>query len=137
LLNPGLLRVDKEKAKIKSRQERTMGIQNWSENVILVNLAAEPDLGEEIQSVCEIVSKRTDQDVVMDFSDVEILTSSSIAKLLKLRKILFDNQHKLVLCCVRPATKNIFYVTGLDTVFSFVQDQFIALASLQMAAAEM
>jgi len=28
-------------------------------------------------------------------------------------------------------------VTGLDTVFSFVQDQFIALASLQMAAAEM
>ena len=69
-----------------------MGIQNWSENVILVNLAAEPDLGEEIQSVCEIVSKRTDQDVVMDFSDVEILTSSSIAKLLKLRKVLFDNQ---------------------------------------------
>lgn len=113
-----------------------MGIQNWSEQVILVNLAQEPDLGEEIQSVCEIVSEQTDQDVVIDFSDVEILTSSSIAKLLKLRKILHDNQQKLILCCVQPQTKNIFHVTGLDTVFSFVQDQFIALAGLQMAETE-
>ena len=28
-----------------------MGIQNWSENVILVNLAEEPYLGEELQTV--------------------------------------------------------------------------------------
>lgn len=113
-----------------------MGIQNWSDNVILVNLAVEPELGEEIQSICEIVSSRTDQDVVIDFSDVDILTSSSIAKLLKLRKILHDNRRKLVLCCMQPQTKNIFYVTGLDSVFSFVQEQFIALAGLQMAEAK-
>ena len=113
-----------------------MGIQNWSENIILVNLAQEPDLGEEIQSVCETVVDKKDQDVVIDFSEVEILTSSSIAKLLKLRKILHDNQRKLILCCVQPQTKNIFHVTGLDSVFSFVQDQFIALAGLQMAEAE-
>ena len=113
-----------------------MGVQNWSEHVILVNLAQEPDLGEDVQSVCEIVTDQADQDVVVDFSDVEILTSSSIAKLLKLRKILHDNQRKLVLCCVQPQTKNVFHVTGLDTVFSFVQDQFIALAGSQMAEAE-
>lgn len=113
-----------------------MGIQQWSENVILVNLAPEPDLGEEVLSVCEMVSRHKEQDVVVDFSDVEIVTSSSIAKLLKLRKILHDNQRKLVFCCVQPQTKNIFLVTGLDTVFTFVADQFVALAGLQMAQAE-
>lgn len=112
-----------------------MGIQQWSENVILVNLAPEPDLGEEIISVCEMVSRQKEQDVVIDFSDVEIVTSSSIAKLLKLRKVIHDNQRKLIFCCVQPQTKNIFLVTGLDTVFTFVEDQFVALAGLQMAQA--
>jgi len=100
-----------------------------------VNLAPEPDLGEEIISVCEMVSRQKEQDVVIDFSDVEIVTSSSIAKLLKLRKVIYDNQRKLVFCCVQPQTKNIFLVTGLDAVFTFVEDQFVALAGLQMAHA--
>ena len=113
-----------------------MGIQDWSDDVILVNLAKEPDMGEELQTVIGMVTENENRDVVVNFSDVDILTSSSIAKLLKLRKILHDNQQKLVLCCVQPQTKNIFHVTGLDTVFSFVQDQFIALAGLQMAETE-
>ncbi len=118
-----------------TERNSNMGIQQWSENVILVNLAPEPDLGEEIISVCEMVSRQKEQDVVIDFSDVEIVTSSSIAKLLKLRKAIHDNQRKLVFCCVQPQTKNIFLVTGLDTVFTFVEDQFVALAGLQMAQA--
>ena len=113
-----------------------MGIQNWSENVILLNLAKEPDSGEEIQSVCEIISEKPDRDVVVDFSDVDIVTSSSIARLLKLRKLLHDHRRKLILCSLRPQTKNIFYVTGLDAVFYFVEDQFLALAGLQMAETE-
>lgn len=110
-----------------------MGIQNWSENVILVNLANEPDMGEELQTVIGIVSENEGLDVVIDFADVEIVTSSSIAKLLKLRKVLHDNGQKMILSTVRPKTKSIFAVTGLDTVFEFVEDQFIALASLQLA----
>jgi anti-anti-sigma factor len=71
-------------------------------------------------------------DVVVDFADVDIVTSSSVAKLLKLRKVLYDNNRKLVFSSVRPKTKSIFNITGLDTVFEFVDDQFIALASLQL-----
>ncbi len=58
-----------------------MGIQNWSENIILLNLAAEPQLGEELQAVIEMVTAEKPRDVVIDFAEVEILTSSSIAKL--------------------------------------------------------
>ncbi len=109
-----------------------MGIQNWSEEIILVNLAKEPDMSEELQTVVSLVNDDRDVDVVVDFADVDIVTSSSIAKLLKLRKSLCDNGQKLVLSSVQPKTRSIFSVTGLDTVFDFVEDQFIALASLQM-----
>lgn len=109
-----------------------MGIQNWSDDVILVNLAKEPDMGEELQTVIGIVTENENRDVVVNFSDVDILTSSSIAKLLKLRKVLCDNGQKLVFCSIQPKTRSVFTVTGLDSVFQFVDDQFVALASLQL-----
>lgn len=109
-----------------------MGIQNWSENVILVNLAQEPHMSEELQTVTEIVGDRGNCDVVIDFFDVEIITSSSLAKLLKLQKTLKDCNHSMVLCSLKPQTKDIFKVTGLDSVFDFVDDQFLALAGLQL-----
>lgn len=109
-----------------------MGIQNWSENLILVNLPKEPDMGEELQTVITLVTDNSELDVVVDFMDVDIVTSSSVAKLLKLRKVLYDNNRRLVLSTVRPKTKAIFNITGLDNVFEFVDDQFIALASLQL-----
>jgi len=111
-----------------------MGIQNWSETIILVNLAAEPQMGEELQTVVDMVRRRT-RDIVVDFSEVDIITSSSIAKLLKLRKTLADSDHRLVLSGVKAKTRNVFTVTGLDVVFEFVEDQFLALAGLQMAGA--
>jgi anti-anti-sigma factor len=109
-----------------------MGIQNWSDNIILVNLAQEPQLGEELLTVIGMVNERQDDDVVVDFADVDIITSSSIAKLLKLRKALLDCNHRMVLSSVKRRTYNVFTVTGLDSVFEFVEDQFLALAGLQL-----
>ncbi len=55
-----------------------MGVQNWSDNIILVNLAQEPQLGEEIQATSAMAADKGDCDVVVDFADVDIITSSSI-----------------------------------------------------------
>ena len=109
-----------------------MGIQNWSEDIILVNLAQEPQMGEELQAVVEMVSGNGAYNVVIDFAEVDIVTSSSIAKLLKLRKVQTDNGRHLVFSTVSPKTKEIFTLTGLDCVFEFVDDQFVALAGLQL-----
>lgn len=111
-----------------------MGIQEWSENIILVDLPQEPNVGEELKSVTEMVRDRGDCDVVMDFSNVDILTSSSLSKLLKLRKLLADCAHRLVFSNVAPATKGIFTVTGLDGIFEIADDKFVALASLQVVS---
>ena len=110
-----------------------MGIQDWSEDIILVNLSKEPSLSEDLKAVIQIVGKRKDSDVVIDFTDVEIVTSSSLASLLKLRKVLKDNGRHLMFCGVKPSTRNIFTLTGLDGIFEFADDQFVALASIQMA----
>ena len=109
-----------------------MGIQNWSEDIILVDLPAEPQLGDEVKTVTEMVRDRGDCDVVMDFSCVDIVTSSSLSKFLRLRKLLGDCGHRLVFCNVAVATKGIFIVTGIDGIFEFADDKFVALASLQL-----
>ena len=109
-----------------------MGIQNWSDDIILVDLPGEPEIAEELEIITGIVRDRADCDVVIDFSNVDIVTSSSISRLLKLRKMLTDCTHKLVFCGVAPVTKSIFTVTGIDEIFEFVDDKFLALASIQM-----
>ena len=109
-----------------------MGIQNWSEDIVLVDLPPEPQTADELKSVTEIVCDRGDCDIVMDFSSVDIVTSSSLSGLLRLRKLMVDCGHKLVFCNIAPATKGIFSITGLNDVFEIVDDKFVALASLQL-----
>ena len=111
-----------------------MGIQNWSEDIILVDLPQEPNMGDELKTVIEMVRDRGDCDVVIDFSNIDIVTSSSLSKLLKLRKLLADCEHRLVFCNVAPATRGIFTVTGLDGIFELADDKFVALASLQIVS---
>ncbi len=111
-----------------------MGIQNWSDDIILVDLPQEPEMADELKTVTGMVRDRGNCDVVIDFSSVDIVTSSSLSKLLKLRKLSGDCGHRLVFCNVAAATRGIFTVTGLDGVFEIVDDKFVALASLQVVS---
>ena len=125
------LKIDENCIGLTGRTE--MAIQDWSENIILVDLPPEPQMGDELETVTQIVRDRGDCDVVVDFSSVDIVTSSSLSKLLKLRKLLADCGHRLVFSNAAPATKKIFTITGLDEIFDFTDDKFVALAGLQMA----
>jgi len=107
-----------------------MGIQNWSEDIILVDLPQEPEMPNELETVMEMVNDRGGCEVVIDFSDVDIITSSSLSKLLKLRKILDDFDHKVTLCGVTAATKGIFMITGLDCFFEFADNKSVVLATV-------
>jgi anti-anti-sigma factor len=124
------LKADEDCIELAGRVE--MAIQDWSENIILVDLPPEPQMSDELEAVTEIVRDRADCEVVVDFSSVDIVTSSSLSKLLRLRKLMTDCGHQLVFCGAAPATKKIFTITGLDEIFEFVDDKFVALAGLQM-----
>ena len=103
-----------------------MGIQMLSKEVIFVALPPEPEIAEELESVMQGAGEGCDYDVAVDFSDVDIVTSSSLSKLLKLRKVLVDRKHRLVCCNLAAATRGIFTLTGLDGVFEFVDGSFIS-----------
>ena len=87
-----------------------MGIQSWSENVILVNLPHWLGDHAELQTVVEMVREKGDCNVVIDFSSVYVVGSTTFARLLELRQVLQDSGHKLVLCGLSPATKGVFTI---------------------------
>ena len=109
-----------------------MSTQNLSEDVLLVNLPAEePQIASELKRTNEFVTGKDGCNVVVDFSGVEIITSSSISNLIILHKFLNERGHKLVLCNVAFVTKCIFTVAGLDKIFDFVEDPSAAVTSIQ------
>jgi anti-anti-sigma factor len=109
-----------------------MGIQNFSENVLFVDLPSNASqIENELKNLNETVSTRSDCDVVIDFFRVEIITSSSISNLMILRKLMQEHERQLILCNVAVMTKYIFTVAGLDKVFDFVDDRLAASAAIQ------
>ena len=111
-----------------------MAIQKFSEDVLFVDLPfKEPQIGDGLKILNEIVSTRSDCDVVIDFFRVEIITSSTLSNLIILRNLLQERGCQLILCNVAIVTKYIFTVAGLDAVFDFVDDRFAALATVRCA----
>ncbi len=109
-----------------------MGIQNFSEDVLLVDLPIkEPQIGDELKNLNEIISARSDCDVVVDFSKVEIVTSSNISNLMALRMLLRGRGRQLILCGVSAPTKSVFTIAGLDAVFELASDKDAALAAIR------
>lgn len=108
-----------------------MSMQHWSENIVLVELPEAPQTGAELDHVIRHVCDQGNCSVVLDFSHVTILTSTSLATLLRLNTLLDSCGQRLLLCGLGPATRGIISVTGLDDVFQILDNRFDALTSLQ------
>jgi anti-anti-sigma factor len=109
-----------------------MPIQNWSENVLLVELSDDPQFTDDMTALLETVEARGDRDVVLNFQSVTFLNSSNIAKLLKLRKFIINHQRKLKLCSISTHVWGVFLVTGLDKIFEVYDNVALGLASMQL-----
>jgi anti-sigma B factor antagonist len=109
-----------------------VSIENWSENIVVVELQEDPAFTDDLTSVIEQTAQRSDVDVVLDFTGVNYVNSSNIAKLLKLRKRLINNKRRLVLCGIDTNVWGLFLVTGLDKVFEFADSVATGLATVQL-----
>ncbi len=114
-----------------------MAIQNWSDEITVVELGDDPQFTEDLDGLMDSVESNP-TDVVLNFAAVGFINSSNVAKLLRIRKVMLAVDRRLVLCDVNAQVWGIFLVTGLDKIFEFTSDVAIALASLQieMAAGE-
>jgi anti-anti-sigma regulatory factor len=108
-----------------------MGIQNLSEDILLITLPEQPQHRQEIDIVNKLLSDSVGFDVLVDFSKVEILTSESICGLMILDKLLRGSGRKLVFFDIPSSIKQIFVRTGLLAVFDLADDEFDALQHIQ------
>jgi len=110
-----------------------MPIENWSDDVLLVELSDDPQFTDDMTALLETVEKRSDLDIVLNFQEVNFLNSSNIAKLLKLRKMqVASHRRKLKLCAINTHVWGVFLVTGLDKIFDVYDDVASGMLSLQL-----
>ncbi len=109
-----------------------MAIQQWSDEIIIVDLPDEPEMTDELISLAEFLADKENLNVVIDFAGVGEITSAGLSRLLKLRQLTAQGGRRLVLCNINASTEDIFWVTGLTDLFDLTEDKFSALATLEM-----
>jgi len=111
-----------------------MAIQNWSNEIIMGELAEEPAYSDDLTSLTEMIEQQP-RDVVLNFGTVDFLNSSNIAHLLRVRKAIQIAGKRLILCGINNQVWGIFLLTGLDKIFEYTNDTATALATLQLGEA--
>ncbi|MDF1808070.1 MAG: STAS domain-containing protein [Phycisphaerales bacterium] len=110
---------------------------DWSDNIVIANLADEPALSDELSMICERIENAKEQEpvpnAVLEFHEVSYVNSSNIAQLLRLRKNLEAHNRQLVLSGVSDEVMSVLVVTGLNKVFKFAADLLTAIASIQIS----
>jgi anti-anti-sigma regulatory factor len=110
-----------------------MWIENETDStyVLYTPVSQEPELQRELEIIYEIINGRDDCYVIISLAEIEILTSSSISRFLKLHNSLSENERLLVLCKVGLPVKGIFRTAGLSEVFNFAPDMLAAQTMIQ------
>ena len=65
--------------------------------------------------------------IILDFSNVEYLSSAALGKLITMEKKVKSAKGKLRLCCIRPEIYEVFAITKLNRLFKICEDQERAL----------
>lgn len=108
---------------------------NWSDKIVIADLAEEPALSEELGTLIEKINgmdREKVPHVVVNFAQVGYIHSSNIAQLLRLRKRLLECGRTIKLCSVSDEVWSVLLITGLDKVFRFAPDTMTALAGIQL-----
>jgi anti-sigma B factor antagonist len=65
--------------------------------------------------------------IILDFSNVEYLSSAALGKLITMEKKVKAAKGNLRLCCIRPEIYEVFAITKLNRLFKICEDQERAL----------
>lgn len=104
--------------------------ERWSSGITVVRLGDDPQFTEDTDALLE--QPNLPGDIIFDFSAVNVINSSNLAALLRIRRVASSQHKRMILCGARDAAWTAFLLTGLDKVFSFAQDVPTALANMQM-----
>lgn len=108
-----------------------MAIDRWSERVVVVQLADDPQFGDTIDALLPMLQSEK-LDAVINLSAVHYVNSANLGRLLQVRRVQSRQESRLVLCGIATAVWGVFLVTGLDKLFDYSDDVTTSLATLQI-----
>ena len=100
-----------------------MKIENIASDIIVFSVRGEPNLGDELQAIAKMIAGDINSHIIIDFAGVDIIRSSSLTLLLKLRQALIARGLQTVLCGLHNLTQSILEITDLNTIFTVVSDR--------------
>jgi len=84
-------------------------------------------------SIIPLVERKQGINLVLDFSNVEFLSSSALGLLIRVSKKTHESNGHLRLCAISASIMEIFKITRLDKIFKIFPDRYQALESLEMS----
>ena len=111
-----------------------MTLNQWSEDVLILELQDEPDFSEDTDSLL-VKLKNSDvlvSDVIIDLQQVATLNSSNLGALIECEKLLSKKDRRMIICNINDGIWSTMLATGLDQVFTFIEDTTTALTSLMV-----
>ncbi|MDD5134510.1 MAG: STAS domain-containing protein [Phycisphaerae bacterium] len=106
----------------------------YAQNTTIVTLTDEKLLeDEDIKALEDSVMPLIDGavNIVIDFSNVQFLSSAVLGLLIRISKKVNENKGRLKLCCINPKIFEIFKITRLNEIFDIHDDAKKALLSLK------
>ena len=79
--------------------------------------------------VTQLIGKASGPDVLLDFSNVEFMSSAMLGLLGQLHRKISSGHGRLKMCSIRPEILTVFKITNLDKLFSIRKDAPTALAT--------
>jgi anti-sigma B factor antagonist len=81
------------------------------------------------QEITTLIGKASGPDVLLDFGNVEFMSSAMLGLLGQLHRKITAGHGRLKMCGIRPEIMQVFKLTSLDKLFSIHKDAPTALAT--------
>ncbi len=78
------------------------------------------EVGDQLYS---LVEQEGHKQLLLNFGNVQYLSSAALGKLINLKKKVGAVKGKLKLCCIHPDLKEVFKITRLDQVFEIYDEE--------------
>ncbi|MDP6693596.1 MAG: STAS domain-containing protein [Phycisphaerales bacterium] len=111
-----------------------MTLNQWSEDVLILELQDEPDFSEDTDSLLRKLNSGgvLSPDVIIDLQQVTSLNSSNLGALIECKRVLDTKDRRMIICNINDVIWSTMLATGLDQVFTFIEDTTTALTSLMV-----
>jgi len=116
-----------DESHLRLSQEKDVTIVGFSEPTLLDAY----HINEIAQELYDLIEKDGYRQIVLDLSEIKILSSQTLGVMINMRQKLDKFEGKLVISGIDPRLYRVFKITNLQSVFEFYENRDKAIGSFQ------